>query len=561
MLAALLGCLGLGGTAQALGPLSLDDRSPQAQRLGSHGEYWLDPGGRATAEEVHGNARIRWQPTAADQVYPLGDGRALWIRFTVAPRPGQAHWYIEIPFANLDRATLYSRDATGRWQAQSAGDHIAVADWPVPGRQPVLPLPPSGAAPTEHLLRIEHAFATSVPVLLTGEHQLLRRERLVAMGLGVYFGLTLLGIVVALAAAAWMRDAASALFALPVLLLALSASSFAGVNGLLLWPRHPAWNDVSAFALPVLALVTMLLFVAQATAFGARAPHLRGLPWALALAGVALSGVLAFLPDDTAAHATAAVCAALLAACIGVPAWAWWRGGDRHALGLLLGMVCLAGPGVTHLLRLIGWLPTGLVSRFVLLAGAALQLAVVLVTLIWRGRDRSLTRQRLRGLDRVDPATGLATPAAVREQLRRMTARAQHQRHAYAVLLIEVANLGEVRRRLGRRAALELPLRLASRLLARMREIDAVGRLGDTRFVMLMDGPLTPEAATRQARQVLAACQRPIDGRPGSWTPQVRMALGLLPRDGLDPDQVLDKLAIQLDTVAPGDERALFQLA
>ena len=67
--------------------------------------------------------------------------------------------------------------------------------------------------------------------------------------------------------------------------------------------------------------------------------------------------------------------------------------------------------------------------------------------------------------------------------------------------------------------------------------------------------------ASRLAHKVLSACQQPHEAEADSRLPRVRMALGLLPRDGLDPDQVLDKLAIQLDTVAPGDARALFQLA
>ena len=104
-------------------------------------------------------------------------------------------------------------------------------------------------------------------------------------------------------------------------------------------------------------------------------------------------------------------------------------------------------------------------------------------------------------------------------------------------------------------------MRLADRLLSHTRAIDVVGRLGDRRFVMLLDGPLDAPAAGRLAQHVLAACQQPHETEPGSRLPRVRMALGLLPRDGQDPDQVLDKLAILLDTVAPGDTRALFQLA
>lgn len=197
--------------------------------------------------------------------------------------------------------------------------------------------------------------------------------------------------------------------------------------------------------------------------------------------------------------------------------------------------------------------------RFVLLGGAALQLGILMTTLLVRGRDRSLTAQRLRGLDRVDPATGLSTPAVVMERLRRMTARAQRQEHQIAVLLIDLVNLGELRQLYGRRVDQEIPLRLANRLLHVMREIDTVGRLSNRRFIMLIEGPVTQEAIEDQAQRVLAHCLRPISGRPEGWRPRLRMALGVMPRDGRQPDLMLDKLALMLDTVAPGDNRLLFR--
>ena len=80
---------------------------------------------------------------------------------------------------------------------------------------------------------------------------------------------------------------------------------------------------------------------------------------------MAVTAALPFLSDAASARATAVVCTALLVGCIAVPAWAWWRGGDRHALGLLIGMVCLAGPATTDVLRLVSVMPTGLISRFV----------------------------------------------------------------------------------------------------------------------------------------------------------------------------------------------------
>ena len=548
----------LAGPAGA--PAVLDARPAYASALASHIEYWIDREGQAELSAVATARELPWQPLRPDQVLPLGGRAAVWMRFSMAPLPMHQHWYVEIPFASLNLVTLSSRGADGRWTTLRAGDRIAVADWAVPGRQPLLPLTLSAREVTQHWLRVQHAFPTSVPVFAVEEHQLLRRERLVSLGLGVYFGLTLLATVLTLAAAVWMRDSAAALFVLPALLLGLSAATFAGIGGWLLWPRHPGWADLSSFVLPVLALLATLAFVTVASGFAHRVPRLRRLPWGVVGAGLLLALALAWLPEAWQAGLTALYGTLALLLCIALPGWAWWRGGDRHALGLLIGMVCLAGPASTHILRLLGIMPTGIVSRFVLLSGAALQLAVVLSTLIWRGRDRTLTLQRMRGLDRTDPATGLASPTALQQALRRMTARAQRQNYSFALLMIDLVNLAEMRGRFGRRAEQELPIRLADRLLNHMREVDMVGRLGDKRFVMLMEGPLGPAYAEERAYQLVARCTEPVSGRPEGWAPQLRVALGIMPRDGRDPRQLLDQMAVLLDTVAPGDRRTVFKL-
>ena len=546
--------------AQAQPLLTLDPHPEQARRLGPDGQYWIDHTGRATPDEVMRLPDTAWQATRSDHIFPLHTlADMVWIRFRTAPiGPAHLHWYLEIPYANLDRATLFVQADDGRWTPQDAGDALPSAEWPLPHRQPLLQLRPKADAPVVHLLRIGHANPTSVPVLVTEERQLLRRERNVSVGLGVYFGIAALAVLVALSSAWRGRDLAFVLYALFTLLTALSAASLSGFAGLVLWPRHAAWNHHAATVLPLLTLGAALAFVVAATDLHLRSRRLFLWASAAVAAAVLLALAMPWLPatwtDETVG--VYAIVALLLG--IGVPAWAIWHG-DRYAPAVLAGMVCLAAPASPYILRMFQLAPVGLLMRFVLLGGAALQLGILMTTLLVRGRDRSLTAQRLRGLDRVDPATGLSTPAVVMERLRRMTARAQRQEHQIAVLLIDLVNLGELRQLYGRRVDQEMPLRLANRLLHVMREIDTVGRLSNRRFIMLIEGPVTQEAIEDQAQRVLAHCLRPISGRPEGWRPRLRMALGVMPRDGRQPDLMLDKLALMLDTVAPGDNRLLFR--
>ena len=79
--------------ARALTPLTLDGSSQFPARLGAGGEFLLDPGGRATIEQVAAQSSFFfWRPTQLDRVYPVGDGQALWIRFVLAPRSEREHW-------------------------------------------------------------------------------------------------------------------------------------------------------------------------------------------------------------------------------------------------------------------------------------------------------------------------------------------------------------------------------------------------------------------------------------------------------------------------------------
>lgn len=547
--------------AQAQPPLlKLDPVPEQARRLGTDGQYWLDPTGRATPAQVMQLPESAWQRTESDHIYPLHTtDDKLWIRLQTAPiGPSDRHWYLEIPYANLDRATLFVQAADGQWTRQEAGDALPVASWPLPHRQPLLQLSPRPDAAVTHLLQIDHAIPTSVPILVTDEQQLLRRERTVSVGLGMYFGISALAILVALSNALRWRDLAFGLYALFTLLTALSAASFAGFAGFMLWPRHAAWNNNAALVFPLLTLAAALAFVVAATELQLRSRRFFTVAAAAVGAGLLLALAAAWLPPTWADEVIGIYAIVALLLGVAVPAWATWHG-DRYAPAFLVGMVCLVAPASSFVMRLFQLAPVGLVTRFLLLGGAALQLSILMVTLLRRARERSLTAQRVHGLDRTDPATGLSTPAVVMERLRRMTARAQRQEHMIAVLLIDLVNMRELRQLFGRRVEQEMPVQLANRLLHVMREIDTAGRLGEHRFIMLIEGPVTLTAIEDQAQRVLAHGLRPMRGRPEGWTPKLRMALGVMPRDARDPDLLLEKLALMLDTVAPGDNRLLFR--
>ena len=111
------------------------------------------------------------------------------------------------------------------------------------------------------------------------------------------------------------------------------------------------------------------------------------------------------------------------------------------------------------------------------------------------------------------------------------------------------------------KAADELPLRVAARLLTTAREIDSAARLSERRFGMLVEGPFTADDAASLGPRIVARCLMPYKGLHIDCVAQVRVAYALTPYYGLDAERLLGRLEERLASAAPNDKRAVFSLA
>lgn len=557
-LAAFILALGMAGAASARTVLDLDT-TQQPVLLQDWGDLWLDTTGQRTAVQVRADPAIEWQPTRPGQIHPLRSGQALWVRFTIPPAPDAERWYLEVPAPSVNRVTLYTEDSAGQWVAQYAGDMLPVAKWPVPHRHPLLPVALSAEVPTHYLLRVENATGFSAPLRFISESALSRTEQRVSLLLGIYFGLTGLAVVLSVLSAVSLRDSAYALYAPAVAAMAFTQAAITGIGGLHLWPNQAGWNDVSVALLPPLTAGLMLLFIAAAVSLDERSARLHRIVLALALLCFAGAASTPLLPlDDRQQLAQPSVG---LAQVVGLYVMFWaWRRGDRHAIWLFAGILPVALMATLPILRSQGVLAQSALTLHGMQIAHGLELPVVLVVLMLRSQQLRENTRRIRGLDRIDPATGLINEGVFTTRLARMIARSHRLRHQSAVLLVDVTNIDSLQRDFGRPSAQELPLRLAGRLLTTAREIDSVARLSDLRFGLLVEGPLTPKEAEGIAPRVVARCLMPFDDKPSGWVAQVRIASALVPMDGSNAEAVLTHLGAILAAVPEGSRRAVFTL-
>jgi diguanylate cyclase (GGDEF)-like protein len=192
--------------------------------------------------------------------------------------------------------------------------------------------------------------------------------------------------------------------------------------------------------------------------------------------------------------------------------------------------------------------------------GMTFELPIVLLILILRSQQRREYTRRLHGFDKIDPATGLLNATVFEQGLARMMARSERLHYESAVLVIDIINAEQIRRQYGARSAEELPLQVAGRLLAAARDIDAVARLGEQRFGMLIEGPLSAEDAASEGPRIVARCLMPFKQKPIDWVARVRVAQTIVPAQRADARQVIDRLESLLANVSPESKRAVFTL-
>jgi GGDEF domain-containing protein len=551
-----LACIAMPALAE-VPPVVLEERA-QPIPLAGHAQAWIDERASATWQDVAQLPDSAWSLVRPDSIYALDSRKALWIRFTVMPTAQEEGWYLRIQYPALNRATLHAVDAPAL-AAASAGDAVAVARWPVPHRHPLLPLATARDGPRQFLLRIENPHSFSAPVTLVDRGYFGREEQRDSFFLGAYFGLAALALAVCILSAVVLRDGTYARYAVAVLVMALAQAAVTGIGGLFLWPRWPWWNDLSPLVLPVLAGSAFLWFFSSAVELPRRFARLHHALIALAIAGVGTAAAIALV--DPSVRFRLQVPAIGIACLVGVFILAWAaRHGDRYARWMLWALLPVALSVLLPLAGTWGIAPMRGWTLHLMQAAIAVELPLLLIILMLRSQDRREHQRRMQGLDRIDPGTGLVNAHVFRVRLDRTIARSRRLGYLSVAVVLEIANSERIRKNFDRAWADELPISVADRLLSGAREIDTVARLGEHRFGVLVEGPLTADEAGAVGQRIVARCLMPERNKPLEWVANLRVAQAVLPFEEEAGAAVLQRLTSLLGDIPEDSKRAVYTL-
>jgi len=537
-------------------PVQLSDTQALLEAQGLAGA-WVDPHGTATLEEVLQGGPALFQPARADQIHSLGAAEALWLHYRlVRGRNDRNGWLLVFPMPLLDLVTIYQREARGQWLSQTAGDTVAVASWPEPGRYPHFRLDLAPGQVRDVYVRIKHLTAADFPIQLISESAYDQRIQIEYLGLGLTFGALMLLIATCLVQSLVYRDRVYAWYALYALVTMLGVSAYAGVAAHLIWPGFGALGDAPPACLAILAAAAALLFVRNLTGISARHPVIDEMAYWAGLAGIVLAAAFPMLEKPVGLMALAAYVAATSITNIWI-AWASWRRGDIVGAWVLVAYFPFALAVGMTVLRLFGWLPVSFGTQYAVLVATAAQMPLLLVALNIRSRERHGAEIREQALSSQDALTGLLAPHLFHDRLRQVVARHKRDRENAAVVFIDLVNYPRIKSGYGSAVAEQSLLRSVIKLRRLLRDVDTVSRIGEARFGLILEGVTSRIAVTDRAARLIAAGLMPLKGLKPDVTLQFHIAAVLLDERKWEFPELVDALDGLLGGMSPRTRRPI----
>lgn len=534
------------------GAVLLSDGGPAPE---PSAQAWLDEHGTATLLDAQQSPQ-RFLPAEPDTVYRLSEGRALWLRLRLVRADGDRPWLLVVPHPVLDRVTVWQQDTRGRWSSQSAGDTLPVNDWPDAGRYPTFRLDVPPGQVREVFLRVTSLTATSVPLRLATDSAHGSQAQLEYLALGMAFGaLTLL--IIACLAQSWMyRDPAYGWYAAYALLSMLAVMAHTGVAGHLLWPFSGFWADQSQGVLACLSLAAAMLFVRSLTGIAARHVHLDRLAGAGAWLGASLALAFPFIERPLGiVFATTYVLGA--SAVNIVIAWLAWRRRDPIGLWVLGAYTPLGIALALTLFRMFGWIPVSFATQYLIVVAVSTQVPLLLAALSVRSRERHGAEIREQALSSHDALTGLLAPHLFQDRVRQVVSRYKRHREDAAVVFIDLVNHGRIQAVHGQTVAEQSLLRSVIKLRRLVRDIDTVGRVGEARFGLIMEGVQSRAVITDRAARLIAAGLMPLQGLKPDVTLQFHVAAVLLCERMVEADDLPRELGALLSSMSARTRRPI----
>lgn len=488
-------------------------------------------------------------------VLPNSKQRDAWLRFAMPTTSTPAQWYLRIPHLSLERAVLYTQDNAGSWTALSAGEKIAMAQWPVPSNRPTFALPTRTDRVQTYYLKLEHEAPLVQRPELIAANEYVDDSAQGGILVGLMFGLfSLLGVMGLLAARTY-RNLNFAWFALVVLTLLVVQLVLIGYAGQRLWSHSPYLTHAMCWLSWLFFLAASTWFYAQASVSQEVFPKIHKTSIALTVLLLCVSVVYALIPHDFPRWVLNALTGLAIVWIAGSSGWMAWRSRQPWLWYLAAGMLPLALTLFTRIAYNLGWVRHIELVQFISLMVGCLGMLMIYRGLIARSREAQIIREREQASIDNDVSTGLPLARTLNVRLPLVLSRSERFDEPCGVLMVrwlDYVNIMEPLSSSQRGAVLS---HLGARLSKLCRPIDSVVRLDDDHFVFLIEAPISRERLNALGTKILTTCMRP--GRPqvDNNIYNVHVAIWTSTKGTMAAAQIMESLRTRLNQMGNGTSR------
>ncbi len=466
-------------------------------------QFWVDESGTTTIEQLSTAVTDPFKPLEKIRSFSLQNQAALWMRLELPAMDMKERWYLQLSSGTfIDRASLFQRTASGAWIEQYAGDYVPVAKWTQPDQTPVFRLDLQNASTA--WLRLENHPASIAPRLqFISEHALTAQRHWTYLLLGGSFGFGLLVLFLGMVHARLYADRAFVAYSAYVAFMLFFQVAFTGIGGLFFWPEWAKWNNASPAFFMLLLTASGIWFVREACVL---VRHNRFVDKAV-MAWVGFGVVFTLIYILAANRSTFIILNlyGLLSVILSIALCLWvWRRGERYGGWLFLGFLPVHLGYPFPALRSAGVIADNWLSQYAVLIGSAIEIPLLLYVLHLRAKEFSENRARMRAIDHTDPLTGLAIAPVLTLRVRDALRRSRRQEQAHTLMLVELANHGDIVQTEGRPIGDRALVVAAANLLSTVHELDTVCRVDDARFANLIETPMDSAATRVLAQQIIA---------------------------------------------------------
>lgn len=387
--------------------------------------------------------------------------------------------------------------------------------------------------------------------------QVSRSQQMGSLVYGLYFGLITLVVLFAWFCGFVFKDRAYAWLGGFAFTVNLVVARQVGIAGLYLWPDMPGWNQVAEYVLSIFCMAPLLGFVAVTVSPKARWAAVYWSLCLLAFGAIACSVLAVEMPMPARVLFATVLVVGLAAVALVTTLWARWRG-DRFAgwLVLLFLPILLGLP--FPVARWLHLAQQSFLTQHATQIGLGMTLPAVLLLTMLRSQERSDYRRRISRLEQVDPLTGLVNDEVFEHRLRGLIRRSQRSGHVSAAVVVEIRNFGRLGKEFGRKAVLEVMLRIAGRLTTLMRPMDTVARVGDNRYAILMEGPVPPDRCSQLGATVMSRLVLPFGGLPKGLLIKPKIAVIVVPTQAATAEEAIQRLDVLLKEAPPQEARNVY---